>query len=149
MSEQEENNGAEEEVGAQELAEMDAAERGDVDNEGTDTDALEVTLLGKITWEDGDQGGEIISFVASEGAEWVQEPPKEIKNGETGEFDIKATITDGDELTVSIEMAGDIKLFFDVNGEENAVHSTQMIGPTITGEISPGAHAVAHFTIAR
>lgn len=151
MSEQEATNGTEEVSEVADTSLLSPEELGDMDAlepqvEGAEP--LEVTFLGKIRWEDGEQC-EIEAFVASTGAEWVKEPPKIIKNGETGEFDIKDTITDGDELTGTIEIVGGIKLFFDINGEDNRLHYTQEIGPTIKCTVNAGAHAVGEWVISR
>jgi len=144
MSEQE-TNGTEE-APAEVVHDYSPEELGEIPNEGTDTAAVPVTLLGKILFE-LEGNGEVIGFVASPGAEWVKEPPEELVHGEIAEFDISDLITEGDEMTGTIHLAGDINLFFDMNGEDNAAHDSAPLGVVIRSQITQGPNAVAEWVI--
>ncbi len=145
MSEQEENTGTEEQVPV--IDELTPDQLGDVPNEGTDTEALDTTLLGKIVNEVA-ATFEVIDAVATEGADWVKKPEGSIGQDSGIEFDVALTITAGDELTGTIHMSNGINLYFDVNGEENHVSSSNTdLGVIVDAEISPGPHAVATWTL--
>lgn len=145
MSEQE-NNGTEEQVIPTEHEQLDAAERGDLGNEGTETEAIEVTLLGKIINKTSEELV-VTDAIASEGAEWIKKPGNIPADGET-EFDIQMVITEGHELTGTIHLEPGIDLYFDVNGEDNHASSSQrVLGPIVVAEISRGPHAMVQYTI--
>lgn len=144
MSEQEENNGTEEQAP---VINLTPEELGDVANEGTDTEAMDVTLLGKVVNKLG-TAVEVTDAIASTGADWVKTPAKSIGADSEEEFDIQMTITEGDELTGTLHLSGGIDLYFDMNGEDNHAHSCQReLGVMVEAEISRGPHAMATWTL--
>ena len=149
MSEQEETNGTEEMSMAEAMEQhpVSPEELGEVPNEGTETYSLSLSVLGKITWNlEGEI--EVADYVASTGADWVTPPPKTISQGQTGEFEVLMEILEGDEFTGTVHLSDTIALSFDINGGDNAAHSSQkVIGPIVHSSISPGHHCIAEFVI--